>query len=412
MSHRDSELRIVVAGLVGLYPVGGVAWDYLQYVIGLARLGHDVFYYEDTWSWPYDPDRKANTDDPTYSVRFLRDFFERYAPDLADRWRYVHLHERGYGVDDRRWADVLRSTDLFLNVSGASMIPDCLPPSAVRTFLDTDPGYNQILYVMRPEWSPNVDRWVDLVDGHDRHLTYAENIGRPGCLIPDTGHDWRPTRMPIVTELWTRRAPVEVGAWTTVMTWNDFKGRLEYRGREYRSKDVAFERLIDLPRRVRVPLAVAVGGRGAPADRLRRHGWTVLDAPEISRSPDSYQHFLAASRGEISPAKDVYVGLRTGWFSCRTACYLASGVPAVVEDTGFAEEIPTGAGLIAFSSVDEAEAGIERVESDRERHADAAVEIAREVFGSDRVLTDLIDSCTTPLRARRPGASAGTGSRT
>src|SRR5436309_9921813 len=135
-----SRLRVVVTGLAGLYPVGGVAWDYLQYVIGLARLGHDVYYHEDTWSWPYHPIENRHTPEGTYSARYIGDFFARYAPELCGRWHYLHLHETSFGMDRAAFDEVARTADVFLNVSGACLLPDRLSPRCVKVFLDTDPG--------------------------------------------------------------------------------------------------------------------------------------------------------------------------------------------------------------------------------------------------------------------------------
>jgi hypothetical protein len=388
-----ASLRIIVTGLVGLYPVGGVAWDYLQYVVGLARLGHDVYYHEDTWSWPYHPVERQVTADGSYSARFLADFFARYAPELRTHWHYLHLHETSYGMERAAFTEVAHSADLFINVSGACMFPEELSPRCEKVFLDTDPGYNQLMLSERYSWSENVDRWCDLVAAHDQHFTYAENIHGEDCLIPKLGYHWQTTRMPIVMDLWEPqlRTPVAAGApWTTVMTWNAFKGKLYYQGVEYKSKGSEFEKLIDLPRSVAVPLRVAVGGIKAPMERLASNGWEVVDGPETSLTPELYQNFIAGSRGELSTAKHVYVAMRSGWFSCRSACYLASGRPVVVQDTGFAKIILVGAGILPFSTREEALAAVQQVEADYSRQARAARAAAEEYFDARQVLTQMI----------------------
>jgi hypothetical protein len=388
-----SSLRIIITGLVGLYPVGGVAWDYLQYLLGLERLGHDVYYYEDTWSWPYHPVEGQVTGEADYSVRFLAAFFARYAPQLASHWHYVHLHDASHGMERAEFDRVARSADLFINVSGAGLFPDALSPRCLKVFLDTDPGYNQIMLSERFAWSENVGRWCESVAAHDRHFTYAENIDGPDCLVPKLGFAWQTTRMPMCLDAWRPLAnvPVAAGApWTTVMTWNAFKGRLIYRGVEYKSKGSEFEKLMDLPQRVAAPFQVAVGGIGAPLDRLATAGWDVVDGPATSLTPEHYQRFIAASRGEVSAAKHVYVAMRTGWFSCRSACYLASGRPVVVQDTGCSRVLPVGRGLMTFATADEAAAAIEVVEADYQAHARAAVEFAAVHLDAGRVLTEMI----------------------
>src|SRR5262245_49981591 len=168
-ADRNQKLRIIVTGMVGQYPLGGVAWDYFHYLIGLARLGHDVYYHEDTWCWPLNPALGYPTDDPAINVNFLRDFFARYAPDLADRWHYLFLHEKSFGMSRERFDEVARTADIFINISGASFAPDNLNPKCIKVFLDTDPGYNQIMLSEKFSWSENVERWCEQVRSHDRH---------------------------------------------------------------------------------------------------------------------------------------------------------------------------------------------------------------------------------------------------
>jgi hypothetical protein len=214
-----SRLRIIVTGLVGLYPVGGVAWDYLQYLIGFARLGHDVFYHEDTWSWPYHPIEKTHTSDAGYSWKYIDGFLKSYAPDLCNRWHYLHLHETSFGMDGPSFEEVAKTADLFLNVSGACMIPEQLSPRCVKIFLDTDPGYNQIMLSERLSWSENVERWCASVADHDQHFTYAENIHGADCIVPKTGFNWKTTRMPVTVDLWDSFAadqPPENAPWRSV----------------------------------------------------------------------------------------------------------------------------------------------------------------------------------------------------
>ncbi len=389
----SSTLRIIVTGLVGLYPVGGVAWDYLQYVIGLARLGHDVYYYEDTWIWPYHPLEKQYTSQGSYSAKYISDFWERYAPELGRRWHYLHLHETSFGMDRAAFDEVARTADIFLNVSGACMFPDHLSSWCVKIFLDTDPGYNQIMLSERFVWSENVERWCASVAAHDQHFTYAENIHGAECLIPKIDFEWKTTRMPVVMNLWEPQARVrslETAPWTTVMTWNAFKGKLVYQGVEYKSKGSEFEKLIELPQRTGVPLRVAVGGVNAPLMRLASEGWKVVDGPSVTLTPGRYQEFIAGSRGEISPAKHVYVAMCSGWFSCRSACYLAAGRPVVVQDTGFPAILPVGEGILPFTTVEEAVAAIDEVEANYAWHAKAAGAIAQEYFDSDKVLSRLL----------------------
>jgi hypothetical protein len=392
MPARERSLRIIVTGMVGAFPIGGVAWDYLQYPIGLKRLGHDVVYHEDSGLWPYHPVENTKIESASYSVDYIAKFFATYAPELRDRWHYRHLRKESFGLSESAFDDFAKTADLFLNVSAANFFPKSLGPHCVNAFLDTDPGVNQIHLSERTPWSANAEGWWSKEFGrYQRYLSYGENIGQPDCLVPDLGVDWIATRMPIVLSLWCGGARTAKGApWSTVMTWNNFPGALRYRGQEYGAKHVEFEKIISLPRKTKVPLKLALGGAG-PAERLTAEGWDVVDGPTATLTPKDYVDLILESRGEVSTAKNVYVAMRTGWFSCRTACYLASGRPAVVQDTGFAKDIRTGRGLIAFDTVDEAAFAIDEIERDYGVHAKAATEIAAEYFESDRVLARMID---------------------
>lgn len=391
-----SALRIIVTGMVGQYPVGGVAWDYLQYVMGLSRLGHDVYYHEDTWCWPYDPLANARTDSADYPAGFLAGFFATHAPELSDRWHYRHLHGESFGMSLSAFADIAGSADVYLNVSGAGILPDGLPESCVKVFIDTDPGYNQILLAERPPWAENIERWCENVAAHDRHFTYAENIDDEDCRVPTVGIQWSTTRMPVILDHW---AALPVAAdddpWTTVLTWNTFNGPLVHEGVSYYGKGPEVEKLIDLPSRTGERLLAAVGGTEAPLERLGAFGWEVIDGPASTRTAEAYRDLIAASRGEVSAAKHVYVVMRTGWFSCRSACYLAAARPVVVQDTGFSSHLPVGAGLLAFSSPEEAAAQLAEVSGDYPRHASAARDLAVEYFDSDRVLARLLEEAST-----------------
>jgi hypothetical protein len=390
----DSSLRIIVTGMVGMYPVGGVAWDYLHYVIGLAQLGHDVYYHEDTWCWPFHPGQNRYTPEGGYSAQFLRYFFKSHAPELQNHWHYRHLHKKSFGMEATEFDQVARTADVFLNVSGGCIIPENLSPKCLKVFVDTDPGYNQIILSERPVWSENVERWCANVEKHDRHFTYAENINGPDCLVPKLNFIWRTTRMPVVIGLWEAIAesqPTAGKPWTTIMTWNAFKGKLVYKEVEYKSKGREFAKLIDLPQQTKLYFKVALGGVSAPAKRLRKHGWDIVDGPKATLTAERYQDFIAESRGEISTAKHVYVAMRTGWFSCRSVCYLAAGRPVVVQDTGFKESLPFGKGVFSFSNFKEAAEGLKEVEGNYITHAKAARYIAEEHFNSRLVLSRLID---------------------
>jgi hypothetical protein len=385
-------LRIIVAGMVGQYPFGGVAWDYLHYCLGMAELSHDVVYHEDTGCWPFDPALGHLSDDPRPSVAVLDDFFRRFAPQLSRRWHY-QLNGVSHGMTRQAFDAAAASADLFLNVSGASAIPDRLNGHCVKVFLDTDPGYNQFVLSERYPWAGHAERWAALVAAHDLHFTYAENLGGADCPIPTLGYDWRPTRPVVSLPAWAavRATPIAAAApFTTVMTLGYFPGPVTYRGVLYDAKAVEFDRFLSLRRRTAVPIELLVTGDKVPPEPIRAAGWHLGDATAATRTAADYQAVIARSAGEWSVAKNVYAATNSGWFSCRTACYLAAGRPAVVQETGWSRFVPGGAGVIPFSTVDEAVAGLEAVAANPERHRAAAYEVAREYLSADRVLPRLL----------------------
>ncbi len=390
-SHK--KLRIIVGGMVGQYPLGGVAWDYFHYVLALHELGHEVYYHEDTFVWPHHPVKGYPTDDANYSVEFLQNFFEKYAPEeLRHRWHYVLLREKHFGMTREQFDEVARTADLFLNVSGACFIPDIINPRCVKVLMDTDPGYNQIVMSEKPDWAKGATETWHL---YDRHLTYAENIYAEDCIIPRLGFDWITTRCVVTLPSWelARHTPPAIDApWTSVMSWGYFGGPLVYRGVYYEAKVKEFEKFEMLPARVTIPLTMAINSWKAPVADLEQKGWKIVNGVETSATPELYWDFIARSKGEWSIAKNVYVDTRSGWFSCRTACYLAAGRPAVVQDTAWSRYIPSGKGVIAFTTFEECVRAMEEMSAHYAEHAAAAYEIAREYLAPDKVLPPMLDA--------------------
>jgi glycosyltransferase involved in cell wall biosynthesis len=217
----------------------------------------------------------------------------------------------------------------------------------------------------------------------------AENIADPSCIIPRCGVDWKTTRQPITLEDWPVAFDPSARAFTTVMSWKTKPALPAFGGKVYGGKDVEFRRFWDLPKRVGAPLELALSGP-APRDEIANRGWVLRDAAELSSTMDRYRDYIAASRGEWSIAKQAYVATRSGWFSCRSACYLAMGKPVVVQDTGFSRIYPQGEGIFGFTTLEEAAAGIAAIDADYRRHCDAARAIAERFFRAETVLEKLI----------------------
>lgn len=390
----QSSLRIAVTGLAATYPFGGVFWDYLQYVLGFKRLGHDVLYIEDTGKWCYDPALGTFVEDGSNNAAFLARQISMLDPELSGYWFYRDAAGRTFG---RSWEDVVRfcrSADLFVHISASCWMRDEYFLASRVAFIDSDPMYTQssVPDYLAGSLSDGARARVDMLRGHHVFFTFGENVGAPDCRIPTGIFDWIPTRQPVVLDCFEGKSvPLSLRrrAFTTVASWEPAEKGPVVEGVAYYGKSTEFLRFIELPARSSVPLELAMSGR-APVDHLCNHGWRVIDAYSVSSDPWAYRDYLANSLGEWSVAKNSYVASKSGWFSCRTACYLALGVPAVVQGTGFDRLIPTGEGLFGFSNPDEAIEGIEAVVRDPVRHARAAKDIAREYFDSNKVLNRLI----------------------
>lgn len=383
-------MKAIVTGMIATFPVGGVLWDYGQYALGLERLGFEVVYLEDTGEPTYDPRQRLYGDDCSYGVDFLEKSLKGLSPTLGERWHFRSSDGRTHGISPEELADAVQTADLFVNVSGGTLLrPEYLRASR-KIIIDTDPGWNH--FRNYPRWDAN-PHWHGSAGfrAHDFFFTYAERIGHPGCNLPDLDLTWHPTRPPVVLDCWNAEPPNNT--WTTVMTWKTWKHiqeTIDYKGVVYGTKEMEFDKVKTLPERVNARLEVATGGAQVPRAEWRKLGWSVVEASSVTESPENYRHYVQQSRGELSVAKQVYVATHSGWFSCRSVCYLAAGLPVVVQDTGFSEFLPTGEGLLSFSSLADAVMCIERVEASYEQHARAAREICRQEFRSDLVLEKML----------------------
>ena len=384
-------MNIVVTGLIATYPLGGVGWDYAAYVSGFRRLGHEVFYLEDTGQWLYDPRAGTFTDDVRFNVVHLEDTLARAGREMRDRWALRAPDGRYYGKSLDEVARICSAADLFLNVSGACWLRDAYRGARCLAYLDSDPCYSQAKLLAVDQGTATAEQAfsVGLIRAHHRFLTFAENINDPSCAIPSCGLTWVPTRQPIVLTDWPFTFDADAARYTTVMSWKTDVTLPTLGGTQYGGKNIEFMKFIDLPANVPAQLEVAISGAAPRAD-LQRAGWLVVDAYERSSTLDVYRDYLRGSRAEWSVAKNAYVASRSGWFSTRSAAYLALGKPVVVQDTGFRPYYPIGTGAFAFSTMEESSAAIDAIEHDYRHHCEAARAIAEQEFAAERVLTRLL----------------------
>lgn len=379
-------LRITVCGYIVRGPIGGLAWHHLQYVLGLLRMGHDVLFVEDSDSYEscYQPDSHLMSTDPAYGLAFCRDAFDRLG--LAAGWAYFDEHTNRWLGPSATGAEArARSSDLLLDVSAVNPVRDWWAGITARVLIDTDPAFTQLRHIRDPRLRGEAET------AHTHFASYAENIGGTAS-IPDDGFPWFPTRQPVVMDAWPVRPAPRDGAWTTVMQWDSYPERC-HAGRVYGMKSRSFETYLGLP--AKVPgerFALAVGSPTAPRETLASNGWGPVDPIAVTRDPWRFQEFIQRSKGEFAVAKHGYVSTRSGWFSERTANYLASGRPAVVQDSGFTDWMSPSAGLVPFSTPEEAAEALRAVDADYDSHCAAAREVAATYFDHRDVLRALLCS--------------------
>jgi hypothetical protein len=374
-------LRIIVSGMIAGDPgQGGAAWAVLQYVLGLRSLGHDVFFIE-----PIAPASIQPAGAPlaaSINASYFNDIVTRF--ELRDRAALLRQDTREtIGLLYDKLVETAVAADLLINVSGMLTDPRLFGAIQRRVYLDLDPGFNQLWH------AEGVD--VRLAD-HTHFVTVGCAIGRQGCDVPTCGRAWITTLQPIVLEQW----PVTTGnpdaPWTTVGNWRGH-GSIHHGGVHFGQKAHSLRRFITVPRRSseRFVLALAIHpGEVNDLAALAENGWLLVDPAQVAATPADYQAFIQRSKGEFGVAKSGYVAARCGWFSDRSICYLASGRPVLAQDTGLAGVLPTGEGLITFSTTEEVIEALQTVNSDYLRHATAARDLAATCFASDRVLGRLL----------------------
>ena len=368
-------MKILFAGIIARYPFGGVTWCSLMYLLGLRALGHEVFYIEDTGECVYDPVQNTRATDPSYGTAYIHDALEPFG--LGDRWAFVNYDTTYHGRSREEVARYAAGADLFINLSGGSWFwRDEYAHIPRKVFIDSDPAFTQLAIAKAEPW------YVQFFQRFDHLFTFGSNIGTPASAVPVGPFTWHKTWQPITMDDW-RPAVAPRDRFTTVMTW-----QIESFADVGGNKDQEFVRFIELPSKTPQKFELAING---PQTLLREHGWETVDAMHVSRTPWGYRDFIHGSKAEFGVAKHTYVSTRSGWFSDRTACYLASGRPALVQDTGWTAHLPSGDGLLAFSTMDEAIAGVERINRDYDRHASRAHQIAREHFDAAVVLPRLLE---------------------
>ena len=377
---------VVVLGLMGCIPVAGtgMAWNTIQHLVGLRRLGYDVYYVESTGIWPFN----AIADDCTFPVTYISTLLSRFG--FEGKWAYVAAHSDGrcYGLSELQVKALYERADAIVNLFGGTVLREEHLQCPIRIYLETDPVVHQI-HIANGE-----HKYIDLVGAHTALFSWGENYGEPDCGVPTAPFVYQGTRPPVVLDHWATPCDPTARRFTTVAHWDQSAKDLEYNGERYSwSKHLEFLKVLALPQRTTQEFSLALAIDDHAAVRLlKAHGWEVEDAYDASKTLESYREYIWRSRGEFTVAKDMNVRLRSGWFSERSAAYLAAGKPVITQETGFSKFLPTGMGLYAFRVLDDIPPAVEAINSDYQKHSNAAKEIAAEYFDAEKLLRRLMRS--------------------
>jgi hypothetical protein len=377
------RLTILVSGMIAADPCqGGATWAVLQYLLGLQRLGHVVYFVEPVAEAALQPAGVplARSVNATYFRQVMNDFgFEQTSALL------LAGTQRTVGLSYPQLREAAGRADMLINISGMLTDETLINRIPVRVYLDLDPAFNQL-------WQA-----VEGIDmrfaGHTHFVTVGLAIGQPDCRVPTCGLEWITTLQPVVLAQWPVATRVEYPALTTIANWRGY-GSIRHEGVLYGQKAHSLRPLMALPTLTAEPFMLALAIHPEEVQdlaALKDNGWCLLDPAEVTQTPERYRQFIQGSKAEFGIAKSGYVAARCGWFSDRSVCYLASGRPVLAQDTGFSRFLPAGAGLFAFATADDLLAGIEALRRDYAGQARAARTLAVEYFDSDKVLSRLLE---------------------
>ena len=377
-------------GFMGSMPIAGVIWQHVHYVVGLQQLGHDVFYIEDSARLPYNPETFEVNNEFDYAAKVLDRLAGEF--DFKNRWAFCARYLKNNptaGLPLKKIRRLYRDADAILNICGTQEFNDDLLKSDRIIYVESDPGVEQI------KIDQGVKSTIDYLSRHHALFTFGENVGTKKFPVPRHGFKWHATRQPIVTHLWkTNRVPKRAAVFTSIANWSTSGLKdITWRGRRYLwSKSREFLRFAAAPKKAGETFELATNIQDLCArEKFERNGWRLVSPLQMSIDYWHYRDYIQQSKGEFTAAKDQYVRLNTGWFSDRSACYLAAGRPVITQETGFTKNYGGEAGLLAFRSLGEIADAVKKINADYPKHSGAARQIAREIFEAEKVLKSLLD---------------------
>ena len=382
--------RIIVMGFMGGMPIAGVVWQHIHYIVGLQRLGHDVYYIEDSARLPYNPATFEVNNEYDYAAQLLRQLAEEF--HFKRRWSFCARYLPGQptaGLPLKRVRELYREADAILNICGTQEFNEDLLASDQIIYVESDPGVEQI------KVDQGVKSTLKYLRRHRALFTFGENVGTSEFPVPTHGLKWLPTRQPVATDLWkTSRRPGPAAVFTSIANWSTSGLKdIEWRGERYMwSKSLEFVRFVQAPKKTGETFELATDIKDARTrNSFLRNEWRFRSPLDLSENYWLYRDYIRQSKGEFTVAKDQYVRLNTAWFSDRSACYLAAGRPVITQNTGFAKHYGGNGGLFGFDSLGDIADAVKEINADYPKHSREACAIAREFFEAEKVVGSLLE---------------------
>jgi glycosyltransferase involved in cell wall biosynthesis len=379
----STRSKVVLLGMMGRMRVAGAVWQAMHYLVGFERLGYEPYYIEAHGCTPW-----AFLDKEADAAAFIDSVMRRF--NMGDRWAFHAVRGSGtyYGMSEQQVKALYRTAMAIFNLHGGTEPTDEQSASGRLVYIDTDPVNVQIeIHAAEP-------RTLEILGRHCAFFTFAENYGNADCGLPVSDRfQFKPTRQPVVIDFWDRNDCEQTDVFTTVGNWRQVRRVIEYKGEDYHwSKHLEFLKFLHVPTHTGRRFELALSSCDAEArSLLGDHGWSVRDASAFTHDLDAYRAYITRSKGEFTVAKDQNIRMKSGWFSDRSATYLASGRPVITQETGFSNILPAGEGLFGFSNIDEIASAVEAIDGEPARHQRAAAVIAREYFAHDVVLGAMLE---------------------
>lgn len=376
--------NIIIGSYMFRYPLGGMMSWVLQYLTGFKKLGCNVYFVE-KFGYPnscYNPQKEIMSNDCSYGVKLVSELLK--INGLGDNWCFMDFNNVYHGLSKTKINSMFQTADVFIDMGTHGAWEEEAKVTPLKILLDGEPGFTQIKMAIKKE----LKEWIP---EYDLYYTVGQNIGTQGNLTPTLDLDWQHVFHPVDLELFPKsKHKKHNGKFCTIMNWKSHDP-IQYGNKIYGQKDIEFNKILELPSLFPSRLEVAISGKKIPTEWLEKHGWQLVSGKKITETFESFRDYIFQCQGELSVCKNIFIETQSGWFSDKSAAYLGSGKPVVLQDTGFSKHLPCGEGLFAFSTKEEAQHAIESICSNYSMHCDAALDIANEYLSVEKVLKKFLD---------------------